>query len=109
MEDKPKQRVGGLIAPADSGSPDRKLENTVQKQAGRIKRAEKERRTVVGETVYLGTLGLMFVLPVIAGAYLGEWLDKLSQGYEVHWTVSMIVVGVVIGGVNVYLFVSNNT
>ncbi|HEY7163243.1 MAG TPA: AtpZ/AtpI family protein [Candidatus Binatia bacterium] len=94
-----------MIAPADSGSPDQKLENTVEKQARRIKRAEKERRTLVGETVYLGTLGVMFVLPVIAGAYVGEWLDKLSQGYEVHWTISMIVLGVVVGAFNVYFFI----
>jgi ATP synthase protein I len=105
MEDEPKRRAGGVIAPADSGSPDQKLENTVEKQARRIKRAEKERRTLVGETVYLGTLGVMFVLPVIAGAYLGEWLDKLSQGYEVHWTISMIVLGVVVGAFNVYFFI----
>jgi ATP synthase protein I len=47
----------------------------------------------------------MFVLPVIAGAYVGEWLDKLSQGYEVHWTISMIVLGVVVGAFNVYFFI----
>jgi ATP synthase protein I len=46
----------------------------------------------------------MFVLPVVAGAYLGEWLDSLTAAYEVHWTVSLIVLGVVVGAVNVYLF-----
>jgi ATP synthase protein I len=82
-----------------------KLEEQVEKQTRRIKQAEKEQRTLLGQTVYLGTLGLMFVLPVVGGAYLGQWLDTLSAGYEVHWTVSMIVLGVVVGGVNVYLFV----
>ncbi|MGE5219018.1 MAG: AtpZ/AtpI family protein [Chloroflexota bacterium] len=84
---------------------DKKLEERVEKQAQRIKRAESERRTLLGQTVYLGTLGLMFVLPVIGGAYLGQWLDSLSAGFEVRWTVSMIMLGVVIGGINVYLFV----
>jgi len=84
---------------------EQKLEETVQKQVRRIKQAEKERRTLLGQSVYLGTLGLMFVLPVVAGAYLGQWLDSLSKDYEVHWTVSMIVLGVVLGGVNVYFFI----
>ena len=81
---------------------EQKLEETVQKQVRRMKQAEKERRTLLGQSVYLGTLGVMFVIPVVAGAYLGQWLDTLSQGYDVHWTVSLIVLGVVVGAVNVY-------
>jgi ATP synthase protein I len=84
---------------------EQKLEETVKKQVRRMKQAEKERRTLLGQSVYLGTLGVMFVLPVVAGAYLGQWLDSLSEGYEVHWTVSMIVLGVVVGGINVYFFI----
>ena len=81
-----------------------RLEEQVEKQARRIKQAEKDKRTLLGQTIYLGTLGLMFVLPVVGGAYLGQWLDSLTAGYEVHWTVSLIVLGVVVGAVNVYLF-----
>jgi ATP synthase protein I len=81
-----------------------RLEEQVEKQARRMKQAEREKRTLLGQTIYLGTLGLMFVLPVVAGAYLGEWLDSLTAAYEVHWTVSLIVLGVVVGAVNVYLF-----
>jgi ATP synthase protein I len=92
-------------APDDLRSRQQKLEESVQKRARRLKQAEKERRTLIGQSVYLGTLGVMFVLPVVAGAYLGQWLDSLSEGYEVHWTVSMIVLGVIIGGMNVYLFI----
>jgi ATP synthase protein I len=94
-----------MTARDDLRSKEQKLEETVDKQVRRIKRAEKERRTLLGQSVYLGTLGVMFVLPVIAGAYLGQWLDSLSEGYEVHWTVSMIVLGVIVGGVNVFFFI----
>ena len=94
-----------MNSPDDPSSPQQKLEETIQKQVRRMKRAEKERRTLLGQSVYLGTLGVMFILPVVAGAYLGQWLDSLSEGYEVHWTVSMIVLGVVVGAINVYLFV----
>lgn len=81
-----------------------RLEEQVEKQARRIKQAEKDKRTLLGQTIYLGTLGLMFVLPMVGGAYLGQWLDSLTAAYEVHWTVSLIVLGVVVGAVNVYLF-----
>jgi ATP synthase protein I len=91
--------------PDDLRSDRQKLEETVEKQVRRIKQAEKERRTLLGQSVYLGTLGVMFVLPVVAGAYLGQWLDSLSEGYEIHWTMSLIVLGVIVGGINVYLFI----
>ena len=81
------------------------LEQRVDKQVQRMKQAEKERRTLLRQSVYLGTIGVMFVLPVVAGAYLGRWLDGLSKAYQVHWTVSMIFLGVVVGWINVYLFV----
>ncbi|MGE5853640.1 MAG: AtpZ/AtpI family protein [Deltaproteobacteria bacterium] len=81
-----------------------RLEEQLEKQARRIKQAEKDKRTLLGQTIYLGTLGLMFVLPMVGGAYLGQWLDSLTAAYEVHWTVSLIVLGVVVGAVNVYLF-----
>jgi len=70
-----------------------------------MKRAERERPTLIGQTVYIGMLGLLFVLPVIAGAYLGHWLDGLAAGYSVRWTVSLILVGVGVGAMNIYLFI----
>jgi ATP synthase protein I len=94
-----------MNAPDDLRSRQQKLEESVQKRVRRMKRAEKERQTLIAQSVYLGTLGVMFVLPVVAGAYLGQWLDSLSEGYEVHWTVSLIILGVIIGGINVYFFV----
>jgi ATP synthase protein I len=94
-----------MNAPDDLRSRQQKLEESVQKRVRRMKQAEKERQTLIAQSVYLGTLGVMFVLPVVAGAYLGQWLDSLSEGYEVHWTVSLIILGVIIGGINVYFFV----
>ncbi len=81
------------------------LEQRVEKQARRMERAEKERPTLLAQTAYIGVLGLLFVLPVIGGAYLGSWLDGLVEGYSMRWTLSLIFLGVVIGAVNVYFFV----
>jgi ATP synthase protein I len=77
----------------------------VEQQAKRLQRAERERPTLLAQTVYLGTLGLVFVLPVIAGAYLGHWLDGLLAGYSMRWTLGLIFLGLVVGGINVWLMI----
>ncbi|OGW50924.1 MAG: ATP synthase subunit [Nitrospirae bacterium RBG_19FT_COMBO_58_9] len=84
---------------------DDELKQHVTKQIGRMQQAEKERPTLLAQTAYLGTLGLLMVVPVIVGAYLGRWLDGLVEGYSLRWTLSLIVLGVGIGAVNVYLFI----
>lgn len=85
--------------------PEDKLRNKVAGQVRRMQRADRDNPTLLAQTVYVGTLGLLFVLPVVAGAYLGRWLDSLLEGYSMRWTLSLIIVGVVIGGFNAYLFV----
>lgn len=84
---------------------DIELKKRIEKQAKRMKTAEHERPTLVSQTIFTGTLGLLLVLPVIAGAYFGNWLDRLYQGYSIRWTLAMIMLGVIIGAVNVYLFI----
>jgi len=80
------------------------LKKRIERQARRMRKAERDRPTLIGQTIYLGTLGLLFVLPVVAGAYLGNWLDGLASGYSVRWTMSLILLGIMVGAVNVYLF-----
>lgn len=58
----------------------RRLKKDVERQVKRMKKAEKERSTLLAQTIFLGTLGLVFVLPVVAGAYLGRWLDTMVEG-----------------------------
>lgn len=79
------------------------LKEEVAKQIRRMKQAEHDRPTLLRQTVYLGTLGLLLVVPVIVGAYVGRWLDGLSAGYSMRWTLSLIVLGVGVGALNVYL------
>jgi len=79
------------------------LKEEVDKQIRRMKQAEHDRPTLLRQTVYLGTLGVLFVVPVIVGAYVGRWLDGLSPGYSMRWTLSLIVLGVGVGAVSVYL------
>lgn len=85
-----------------------RLRQNIEKQARRMIKAEKERPTLLAQTVFLGTLALLFVLPVVGGAYLGRWLDSLLEGYSVRWTTSLLVVGIFVGGMNVYLYIRKN-
>lgn len=91
------------MAPEDTGQ--QQLRKQVERQARRMRKAERERDTLLSQTVYLGTLGLLLVLPVVGGAYLGHWIDAHSIEYSVRWTVSLIALGVVLGAVNVYLYI----
>ncbi|MDE2625147.1 MAG: AtpZ/AtpI family protein [Betaproteobacteria bacterium] len=72
---------------------------------------ERERRPAgfVGILFYGGTLGLLLVVPIVAGAYLGRWLDSLAAGYSVRWTVSFIILGIVVGIYNAVRFIREKT
>ena len=90
-----------MMEPGD----DRELGRSVDRDARRLRKAERERDSLLVQTVYLGTLGLVFVLPVVAGAYLGHWLDGLSPGYSMRWTLSLLFLGLVVGALNVYFLI----
>jgi ATP synthase protein I len=82
-----------------------RLRKEVDQQARQLRKAEKSRDTWFASTVFLGTLGIVFILPVIIGAYLGNWLDKQLSGFSVGWTASLVIVGVFVGCMNVYLMI----
>ena len=82
-----------------------RLKTQLERQAKRMQKAERERPTLLAETVYLGTLGLLFVLPAVGGAYLGRWLATQAAGYSLHWTLNLMLLGVMLGALNVYLFI----
>ena len=81
------------------------LRKSVEKQVKRMQRAEQERPTLLAQSVFMGTLTLLFVLPVIFGAYLGNWLDGMERGYSIRWTMGLIFVGLVAGVINVYIYI----
>ena len=80
----------------------------LKEQSGRRKRFEK-RPSFWRQTVYGGTLGVIFILPIVGGAYLGAFLDDKLSGYSVSWTMNAILLGVIIGSVNVFLFVRDRS
>jgi ATP synthase protein I len=81
----------------------RRLREEVERDARRLDEAGRRRRGVLAQARFLGTLGLVMVLPMVAGAYLGRWLDERLPGYSQSWTLSLLLLGVLVGAVNVYL------
>lgn len=90
-----------------SSRSDEKLRKKLSQQIRRMKQAENEQDTLMSQTVYVGTLGLLFILPVIVGVYTGLWLDEMSAEYSSRWTLGLLVAGLVVGVLNVYIFIRN--
>lgn len=82
-----------------------RLRKNLELQAERIAKAEKERPTLLAQSVFLGTLALLLVAPMVGGAYLGRWIDSLQAGYSYRWTISLLVAGLIMGAWSVYLYI----
>jgi ATP synthase protein I len=80
-----------------------RLREDVERDARRLDEAGRRKRGVLAQARFLGTLGLVMVLPMVAGAYLGRWLDERLPGYSQSWTLSLLLLGVLVGALNVYL------
>lgn len=81
------------------------LKKSVRQKISKLEKAEQDRTTILAQTVFLGTLGVVFILPVVIGAYLGLWLDEKIKFFSISWTISLIIVGVIVGAFNVYLLI----
>ncbi|MCM5569438.1 AtpZ/AtpI family protein [Burkholderiaceae bacterium FT117] len=97
---------GAAEGPARADS-DRQLERELDARVRRMQRAERERGDLLAQSVFLGTIAGLFVVPIVAGAYLGRWIDEQIAGYSVRWTVGLICTGVAVGAINVYFFVKD--
>jgi ATP synthase protein I len=82
---------------------DQHWHRSILREVRRAVRAQRERQSLLGQSLYFGTLGLVFVLPVVAAAYAGLWIDEKLPGYSVRGTLSGIVIGIATGALNVYL------
>lgn len=84
---------------------DDQLKRKIETQARRMAQARHDRPTLLAQTVFLGTLALLFVLPLVLGAYLGHWWDVQQTGFSYRWTLTGLGAGLLVGGINVYLFI----
>lgn len=91
----------------DAKAAPRGIVDQTRRDVERLERHEREPATLAGLLVYGGTVGLLFAVPVVLGAYGGRWLDATVEGYSVRWTVSGIVLGIAIGAHNAYRFLKD--
>jgi ATP synthase protein I len=91
----------------------KKLAADTARDVRRLEQKSRHPATWLGIVFYGGTMGLLFVVPIVAGAYLGRWLDLHLTGYPflhtVHWTLSLIFLGIAVGAYNVYRFYRGKT
>jgi ATP synthase protein I len=80
----------------------RKLSREVEKSAKDLSRSRGEKSFWHYASI-LGVGGWLFVLPVVAGAYLGRYLDGKLQG-GTSWTITGIILGLALGMYNVWYF-----
>lgn len=81
------------------------LKKKIKGDIEQMRKANREKDSLFAQTAYLGTLGILLALPIVAGAYLGAWLDGRLEGYSFSWTILMIILGSILGAFNAYLFI----
>ncbi|HTP66323.1 MAG TPA: AtpZ/AtpI family protein [Geobacteraceae bacterium] len=78
----------------------RKLTSEVEKAADELSRSRREKKFWHYASL-IGVGGWLFVLPVVAGAYLGNFLDRKSH-VGISWTITCILLGFAFGIYNVW-------
>lgn len=92
----------------DGPKQDDRLKQAIERDNTRMEREEKRTTSLLGMLLYGGTLGILLILPILAGAYLGSWIDSRMSGYSVAWTVGLILLGIIFGVWNVYRYLKEH-
>lgn len=82
---------------------DKRFSGEIEKSAKELLKARKEGPGFWHYASIIGVGGWVFVIPIVAGAYLGRFLDRKIQS-GVSWTITLIIIGIFAGGYNVWLF-----
>jgi ATP synthase protein I len=73
----------------------------VESSGRKLLEARRSRPQVWRYAALLGGGGWLLVVPVVAGAYLGRWLDGRHVGGGQSWTLTLILIGI---GIGIYNF-----
>lgn len=82
---------------------ERRFSEKVEKSAEELTRSRKEKSRFWHYAQMLGVGGWLFVIPVVAGAYLGRYLDR-KLGGEISWTITFMIIGIAVGIYNIWYF-----
>ena len=74
-----------------------RLDQAVQRRRGRLERWQREGERSIGQNLaMIGALGWTIVTPILAGIFVGRWLDR-SFGSGIFWTLGLLFAGLMIG------------
>ncbi len=73
------------------------LAEPVRRHRERHRRWSREGERSLGRNLaWIGGLGWLIVVPILAGMFIGRWIDR-HFGSGVFWTVSLLTLGVAVG------------
>jgi ATP synthase protein I len=81
----------------------KKFSDDIDKSAKNLLEARKEKKSFWRYAYIIGVGGWLFVIPVVAGAYLGRYIDRKIQG-GISWTITLIIIGIAVGIYNIWQF-----
>lgn len=93
---------------SDEPKQEERLRKAIERDNTRMDHEETRKSSLFGFLLYGGTLGILLILPILAGAYLGSWIDSRMSGYSVGWTVGLILLGIIFGIWNVYQYLKEH-
>jgi len=80
-----------------------RFSKNVEKSAKEVKEAEKQKGRLWHYASVIGVGGWLFAIPIVAGAYLGRYLDTKLEA-SISWTITFIILGIALGAYNVWYF-----
>ena len=89
--------------------PEKRFGEQVGHKADRKRRARQEKERPVW--FWLGMFGLVgysVAIPTLIGVAIGVWLDRRFAG-EASWTLTFLLIGVVIGCINAWYWVKQES
>ncbi len=70
----------------------------------KIERMRERREESLWHTLtYVGSVSVVLLFPVVLGAYLGWFLDGKYRAGRISWTITFILLGLMVGIYNVYI------
>lgn len=81
----------------------KKFSEDIDKSAKELLKSRREKTSLWHYAYVIGVGGWLFVIPIVAGAYLGRYLDKKTEG-GISWTITFIIIGIAIGIYNIWYF-----
>lgn len=92
-----------------SGSGDGRLGEEIGRKAERKLRGRREKpRTIWFGLGITGLVGWSVAIPAVAGALLGQWVDRQWPG-DVSWTLTFLFIGIVLGCLNAWYWIQQES